>query len=72
MPLSLSHNVMLTRNLVYTGLTRAQEIAVLVGDQRALAAAIRRTDAARRFTMLSSLLAGSPSEAGSEPRRRER
>jgi exodeoxyribonuclease V alpha subunit len=56
--------VMLTRNLVYTGLTRAQEIAVLVGDQRALAAAIRRTDAARRFTMLSSLLGGLPSEAG--------
>jgi exodeoxyribonuclease V alpha subunit len=64
MPLSISHNVMLTRNLVYTGLTRAQEIAVLVGDQRALAAAIRRTDAARRFTTLSSLLAASSSPAG--------
>ena len=27
---------MLTRNLLYTGLTRAQELAVIVGDRRAL------------------------------------
>jgi exodeoxyribonuclease V alpha subunit len=57
MPISSMHHVMLTRNLVYTGLTRAQEIAVLVGDRRALAHAIRRVDAARRFTRLSRLLA---------------
>jgi exodeoxyribonuclease V alpha subunit len=56
MPISSMHHVMLTRNLVYTGLTRAQEIAVLVGDRRALAHAIRRVDAARRFTRLSRLL----------------
>jgi exodeoxyribonuclease V alpha subunit len=60
MPLSLTHRMMLTRNLVYTGLTRAQEIAVLVGDQRALSAAIRRTDAAQRFTTLSGLVARLP------------
>jgi exodeoxyribonuclease V alpha subunit len=57
MPISASHHVMLTRNLVYTGLTRAQEVAVLVGDRRALTLAIRRTDAARRFTRLSELMA---------------
>jgi exodeoxyribonuclease V alpha subunit len=57
MPISAAHHVMLTRNLVYTGLTRAQEIAVLVGDPRALTHAIRRADAARRFTRLSPLVA---------------
>jgi exodeoxyribonuclease V alpha subunit len=56
MPISSVHHVMLTRNLVYTGLTRAQEIAVLVGDRRALVHAIRRADAARRFTSLSRLV----------------
>jgi exodeoxyribonuclease V alpha subunit len=60
MPVSAAHHVMLTRNLVYTGLTRAQEIAVLVGDRRALAHAIRRVDAARRFTRLSRLVSTHP------------
>jgi exodeoxyribonuclease V alpha subunit len=58
MPLSTAHSVMLTRNLLYTGITRAQEVAVLVGDRRALTSALRRTDAARRFTRLSELLSG--------------
>jgi exodeoxyribonuclease V alpha subunit len=57
MPVSSAHQVMLTRNLLYTGITRAQDIVVLVGDRRALAQAIRRTDAARRFTRLSALVA---------------
>jgi exodeoxyribonuclease V alpha subunit len=57
MAISGAHQLMLTRNLVYTGLTRAQDIAVLVGEPRALHQAIRRTDAARRFTRLSELAA---------------
>jgi exodeoxyribonuclease V alpha subunit len=63
MPISAAHQVMLTRNLVYTGLTRAQEIAVLVGDPRALTHAIRRADAARRFTRLSALISPTGSQA---------
>jgi exodeoxyribonuclease V alpha subunit len=63
MPISAAHHVMLTRNLVYTGLTRAQEIAVLVGDRRALAHAIRRVDAARRFTRLSQLVSATGTRA---------
>jgi exodeoxyribonuclease V alpha subunit len=58
MALSSSHAVMLTRNLVYTGLTRAQELAVIVGDARALRMALPRTDAARRHTRLTALVAG--------------
>jgi exodeoxyribonuclease V alpha subunit len=57
MVLSTSHAVMLTRNLVYTGLTRAQELAVLVGERRALHIALPRTDAARRHTRLTELVA---------------
>ncbi len=53
MVLSSGHAPMLTRNLLYTGLTRAQELAVVVGDRRALATALRRTDAARRHTRLT-------------------
>jgi exodeoxyribonuclease V alpha subunit len=63
MPVSAAHHVMLTRNLVYTGLTRAQEIAVLVGDPRALVHAIRRVDAARRFTRLSPLVSSTGTRA---------
>jgi exodeoxyribonuclease V alpha subunit len=58
MALSSSHAVMLTRNLVYTGLTRAQELAVIVGDRRAMHMALPRTDAARRHTRLTALVAG--------------
>jgi exodeoxyribonuclease V alpha subunit len=63
MVLAASHAMMLTRNLLYTGLTRAQELAVIVGDRRALAMAVRRTDAARRHTRLTERVAraaGSP------------
>jgi exodeoxyribonuclease V alpha subunit len=58
MVLSASHAVMLTRNLIYTGLTRAQELAVIVGDRRALQMGLRRTDAARRHTRLAQLVGG--------------
>jgi exodeoxyribonuclease V alpha subunit len=58
MVLASAHAPMLTRNLLYTGLTRAQELAVIVGERRALAVALRRTDAARRHTRLTERVAG--------------
>jgi exodeoxyribonuclease V alpha subunit len=58
MVLASAHAVMLTRNLIYTGLTRAQELAVIVGDRRALQMGLRRTDAARRHTRLAALVGG--------------
>jgi exodeoxyribonuclease V alpha subunit len=57
MALSAAHAVMLTRNLLYTGLTRAQELAVVVGERRALHLGLRRADAARRHTRLAELVA---------------
>src|ERR671938_1148055 len=61
--LAMAHAVMLTRNLLYTGLTRAQELAVIVGDRRALALGLRRAESARRHTRLAELVAGAGAPA---------
>jgi exodeoxyribonuclease V alpha subunit len=55
-PLVRGHDVMLTRNLIYTALTRAERLAVLVGDPAALAVALGRRDAHRRHTRLVELV----------------
>src|SRR5207249_247256 len=55
-PLLRAHSIMLTRNLVYTALTRAERVAVFVGEPAALALALRRRDAHRRHTRLAQLV----------------
>lgn len=55
-PLVRAHSIMLTRNLVYTALTRAERVAVFVGEPAALALALGRRDARRRHTRLASLV----------------
>ena len=57
-PVFRGHQIMLTRNLVYTAVTRAQEVCVVVGERAALALAVGRTDARRRYTRLRELVAG--------------
>jgi exodeoxyribonuclease V alpha subunit len=57
-PLFAGHHIMLTRNLLYTAVTRAEQVAVLVGDPRVLQSALRRRDAHRRHTRLRRLVAG--------------
>ena len=57
-PVFRGHQIMLTRNLVYTAVTRAQEVCVVVGERAALATAVGRTDARRRYTRLRELVAG--------------
>nr|MBA2348016.1 ATP-dependent RecD-like DNA helicase [Solirubrobacterales bacterium] len=56
MPLTRAHHMMLTRNLVYTALTRASTATVLVGEPEALDLALGRRDAHRRHTRLASLV----------------
>jgi exodeoxyribonuclease V alpha subunit len=56
MPVLSQHFKMLFRNLIYTGLTRARKLAVLVGTRRALAMAVRNQDTSRRQTSLQELL----------------
>ena len=52
-PMLLEHHVMLRRNLLYTAITRAKRLCMLVGDSRAIERAIRRADAAQRWTGLA-------------------
>ena len=47
------HAAMLNRNLLYTGISRAKALLVLVGTRRALNEAVNNTRSARRYTMLA-------------------
>ena len=55
-PLTTSSWMMLQRNLLYTAVTRAKKLVVLVGSRRALAAAVRTAGAGRRHTSLTHRL----------------
>ena len=55
-PLTTSSWMMLQRNLLYTGVTRAKKLVVLAGSRRALAAAVRTRGAGRRYTALAHRL----------------
>jgi exodeoxyribonuclease V alpha subunit len=48
---------MLTRNLVYTAITRAERVCVVVGEPAALHVALGRRDAHARHTRLAELVA---------------
>ena len=52
MPVSTSHYIMLARNLIYTGITRAKEKVVLVGTMKALAIAVKNNRMVIRNTGL--------------------
>ena len=56
MPVLNSHFVMLQRNLIYTGITRAKRAVVLVGSKNALSYAIRNDRVSQRNSMLSRRL----------------
>ncbi|MBI4859077.1 MAG: ATP-dependent RecD-like DNA helicase [Candidatus Riflebacteria bacterium] len=55
-PLHTQHWVLLQRNLLYTALTRAKKLAVLVGSRRALRAAVASERVVRRHTRLARRL----------------
>ena len=58
MPVTMKHFVMLQRNLIYTGITRAKKICVLVGTTKALAYAIKQNTVSKRNTKLKERLNG--------------
>lgn len=68
-PMVTQHWMMLQRNLLYTGVTRARELAVVVGAERAIARAVKHNPSSARQTLLGQLL-----REGSQPgaQRRER
>jgi exodeoxyribonuclease V alpha subunit len=57
-PLLPQHYMMLQRNLLYTAITRAQKLVVLVGSPRAIAIAVKNNRAKERFSGLAERLRG--------------
>ena len=51
-PLVTQHYIMLQRNLLYTAITRARELCVIVGSRRAIGIAVRNDKISQRFTAL--------------------
>ena len=55
-PLAMQHYMMLQRNLIYTGITRGKKLVVVVGQKKALAAAVRNARSEQRFSGLLARL----------------
>ncbi|QKE37320.1 ATP-dependent RecD-like DNA helicase [Ferrovum myxofaciens] len=55
-PMFGAHYMMLQRNLLYTGVTRARRLCVVVGQREAVEMAIRNNKALKRNTRLCNLL----------------
>lgn len=54
MPMVKAHSIMLYRNLLYTGITRAKKKVILVGQKSVLFMAIHKTDINKRNTLLGA------------------
>ena len=56
LPITTQHYMMLQRNLLYTAITRAKELVVLVGTKKAIAIAVRNDKITERHTALADRL----------------
>ena len=56
MPVLMTHFVMLQRNLLYTGITRAKKVLVMIGSKKALAYAVHNVTVSQRNTKLKERL----------------
>jgi exodeoxyribonuclease V alpha subunit len=59
LPVVTQHYLLLQRNLIYTGITRAKKLVVMIGTKKALAIAIRNNKPQQRYTLLSEKLTAS-------------
>ncbi|MET7856779.1 ATP-dependent RecD-like DNA helicase [Streptomyces sp. NPDC005318] len=66
-PVTKSAWMMLQRNLLYTAVTRAKKLVVLVGSRQAIGQAVRTVSAGRRCTALDYRLSGGP--GGGSPKK---
>ena len=55
-PVLMNHYIMLQRNLIYTGITRAKKILVIIGTKKTLAYAVRNVTVDKRNTLLKERL----------------
>jgi exodeoxyribonuclease V alpha subunit len=60
LPVVTQHYMMLQRNLLYTAITRARELVVLVGTRKAIAIAVRNDQVARRWSALDWRIRAQP------------
>ncbi len=56
MPVITQHYLLLQRNLIYTGITRARKLVILIGTRKALAIAVHNNRAEERYSYLGSRL----------------
>jgi len=72
MPVLMNHFVMLQRNLVYTGITRAKKGLILVGTKKALSYAVHNVTVHKRNTLLKQRLTDlMPKAEQPEPKKQE-
>jgi len=55
-PIYMAHYVMLSRNLIYTGLTRAKKLAIVIGSNKAISMTIKQVNQQERYTRLKERL----------------
>ena len=63
-PVLTQHYAMLQRNLLYTGVTRGKRLVVLVGQEKAVAIAVRNASGRRRWSKLAEWLSGTAPKRG--------
>jgi exodeoxyribonuclease V alpha subunit len=56
LPVFMQHYMMLSRNLIYTGVTRARQLVILVGSHKAIALAVKQVKDQQRYTLLAHRL----------------
>ena len=58
-PVAMQHSMLLQRNLINTGITRAERLLVVVGQKQALGLAVRSYQSRKRYSgLLNSLRLG--------------
>ncbi len=58
MPITTQHFIMLQRNLLYTAITRAKELIILIGTAKAINIAVKNNKISKRYTCLAERMAG--------------
>ncbi len=56
LPLYMQHYLMLSRNLFYTGLTRAKQMAIIIGQEKPISIAVKQVKERLRYTKLKERL----------------
>jgi exodeoxyribonuclease V alpha subunit len=69
LPMHTTHYPMLQRNLLYTAITRAKKLLVIVGTKKAIAIATRNDAIRRRYSGLADRLAVARPESTAPPDR---